>query len=363
MSLLTSKAPPAQLSIRSFFQAKSPKHAAPPPSSGSPGSRPPAAPTVAAPPPATHPKQSRSAPSSPPSAAHVPLPPPPANLPREACVRPVSDADAAALRRINTLLLPVSYPDSFYQGAACPDQSGRFSRVVTWAHDGEDPKVVGGVVCRVDPPAAGTTPRNLYIQSLCLLSPYRGLGLISAALEHVIATAVADPDLDVRTVTAHVWTQNDEGLHWYNRRGFHRQEPAIPGYYFKLRPDSAWLVQRPVGALVRASLPRSSASPAPPRPAGSGTAAAASGPDPASQPPQGPPPPPGRPSPTPSRAQSYQNQRPDIEWNDLPSDMAPGLLTLPRKIGSEPTSGASSRSSSTVCKKKDRSYPAAAFGN
>ncbi|PHH86443.1 hypothetical protein CDD83_10244 [Cordyceps sp. RAO-2017] len=67
--------------------------------------------------------------------------------------------------------------------------------------------------------------------------------------------------------------------------------------------------------------------------------------------------------PPPPRGQSYQNQRPETEWNDLPADMAPGLLAPPRKAGSEPASVASSRSSSTVRKKRDRSYPAAAFGS
>lgn len=283
-------------------------------------------------------------------------------------MRLIADADAAALRRINALLLPVSYPDSFYRRATCLSESGRFSRVITWTHDGEELKVVGGVVCRVEA-ASGTgsaAPQNLYIQSLCLLSPYRGMGLVSAALENVIATAVSDPSLDVRTVTAHVWTENEEGLHWYNGRGFKRRESPIPGYYLKLRPDSAWLVQRLVGASVRASLPLSpSASPAPPRPA-LGPTAAVLNLDSESTGAGGPAPPrsgTSTPSLASARVQSFQNQRPDTEWNDLPTDMAAGLLTpLPRTIGSAPASGASSRSSSTARKKRDRSYPAAAFG-
>ncbi|KAM4065205.1 GCN5-related N acetyltransferase [Hirsutella rhossiliensis] len=379
MSLPSSKAPPAQLSIRSFFQAKSPKYAPPPPSSRDtpasssrpplpppPSASPPAAPAPGPPPQHQSPAAAAAAPPQP--CVDAPLPPPPANLPREACVRLMSDADAVALRRINALLLPVSYPDSFYQRAVCPSESGRFSRVITWAHDADEPKVVGGVVCRVEPAgdSAPAAPHNLYIQSLCLLSPYRGMGLISAALENVIATAVSDPNLDVRTVTAHVWTENDEGLHWYNGRGFKRQELPIPGYYLKLRPDSAWLVQRLVGASVRGSLPLPpSASPAPPRPA-LGTTAAVMNLESASTSPGGPPPSKSGTS-TPSLAssmgQSFQNQRPDTEWNDLPTDMAPGLLAPPRRIDSEPTSGASSRSSSTARKKRDRSYPAAAFGN
>ncbi|PNY24137.1 N-alpha-acetyltransferase 50 [Tolypocladium capitatum] len=372
MSLPTSKAPAAQLSIRSFFQSKALKYAPPPPTSttsrDTPG-------TNHAPPAAQRKQEeekeeeeeeeageAEEASSAPQPTLDMPIPPPTANLPREACIRPIADADTPALRRINALLLPVSYPDSFYQRAVDPVASARFSRVVTWAHAGEDPKVVGGIVCRVERPP-GAPSQNLYIQSLCLLSPYRGMGLINAALDNIVATAVADPNLDVKTVTAHVWTQNEGALHWYEGRAFKRQEPALQGYYINLRPGSAWLVQRDVGASVRSSLPSAPASSAPPRTvAASTTAAVVNLPAP-------PPPPPSSgpnsstntPPPGPSRGQSFQTQRPETEWNDLPADMAPGLLAPPRKPSSEPTSGASSRSSSTARKKRDRSYPAAAF--
>ncbi|RDA91233.1 hypothetical protein CP533_3398 [Ophiocordyceps camponoti-saundersi (nom. inval.)] len=350
MSLPTTKLPAAQLSIRSFFPTKSAPCvvvAPPPPSRAG-----------QAPPPPPPPPQTSSivtpTPSSPlptPS-ADAPLPPPPTNLPTEAGVRPVSAADTAALRRINALLLPVSYPDSFYARAVCRAQSGRFSRVITWAHDGEEAKVVGGVVCRLESDDEHHLAQRLYIQSLCLLAPYRGKGLMAAALDHVIATATSDAALDVRSVTAHVWTDNEDGLRWYESRGFDRRHQPIAGYYLKLRPDSAWLVHRRL-SLEQSPLPQSDEDAA--------TAAAAAIANlPASRPP------PSRTSastpvlPSSAVAQSYQNQRPDMEWNDLPADMAPGFLAKP---GSDPASRAGSRSSSAMRKKRDRSYPAAAFGS
>ncbi|KAF4446122.1 Pre-mRNA-splicing factor [Fusarium albosuccineum] len=67
--------------------------------------------------------------------------------------------------------------------------------------------------------------------------------------------------------------------------------------------------------------------------------------------------------PLPHSGRSYQNQRPETEWNDLPDDMANRLLVPPpRGNPGESGSGASSRSSSTARKKRDRAYPAAAFG-
>ncbi|RDA84589.1 hypothetical protein CP532_1112 [Ophiocordyceps camponoti-leonardi (nom. inval.)] len=352
MSLPTTKLPPAQLSIRSFFPTKSvvPCVAAPPPPPSRAGKAPPPPP----PPPPPQPKTISSVPSPaisaplPTPSADAPLPPSPPNLPTEAGVRLVSAEDTAALRRINALLLPVSYPDSFYARAVCRAQSGRFSRVITWAHDGEEAKVVGGVVCRLESDDDQRQPgQRLYIQSLCLLAPYRGKGLMAAALDHVIATATSDAALDVRSVTAHVWTDNEDGLRWYESRGFGRRHQPIAGYYLKLRPDSAWLVHRQL-------------SPQPsPLSQGDDDAAAIAN-LPASRPP------PSRTSastpvlPSSAVAQSYQNQRPGMEWNDLPADMAPGFLAKP---GSDPASRAGSRSSSAMRKKKDRSYPAAAFGS
>ncbi|TFB00716.1 Pre-mRNA-splicing factor cwf24 [Trichoderma ghanense] len=389
MSLPTTSKP-SQMSIRSFFQAKPPQYA-PPPSNKQQQSL--STPQPPSPPPPPPPPQSQS-PAPADSSPQSTIPPPPTQspsttttsptttpkrnprLPPEASIRAITPADITALRRLNSLLLPVSYPETFYSRAADP-VTGRFSRLICWSHnasssgqgdDGDDPKPVGGIVCRVEPdlPAQeGARPvQNIYIQSLCLLSPYRSLGLVSAALDDVLAAAVTDPALNVATVTAHVWTENEEGLHWYEARGFTKQGPAIKGYYLKLRPDSAWLVSKPVGASVLGALPSSASasSTAPSRPSSSrpdisGTTAAVMSLPPmptAAQPPV-------RPSARVASGKSFQNQRPETEWNDLPADMAPSLL-VPPKNGSEPGSGASSRSSSTVRRKKDRAYPAAAFG-
>ncbi|KAM0474309.1 hypothetical protein ACHAPX_007644 [Trichoderma viride] len=382
MSLPTTSKP-SQMSIRSFFQAKTPKYAPPPSQSQNSSNNSnnhditidaptiPHSPVPAAAAASTTTPQPQSLPQSQSQSDLTPHPNsnPNPNLPREASIRAITSADINALRRLNALLLPVNYPEAFYNRAADPI-AGRFSRVITWSHDGADPKPVGGLVCRVEPDIDVRAPdggpqvaQNLYIQSLCLLSPYRSMGLIAAALDNVIAAVVTDPALEVRTVTAHVWTENEEGLHWYEARGFEKLEPAIKGYYLKLRPDSAWVVSKRIGASVLNAL--SSSTPPLSRPdITSTTAAVMSLPPMTSQIPPAAPPPSTTRSRPPIRAisgQSYQNQRAETEWNDLPTDMAPTLLGPP-KTGSEPGSGASSRSSSTVRRKRDRSYPAAAFG-
>ncbi|PFH59402.1 hypothetical protein XA68_12432 [Ophiocordyceps unilateralis] len=348
MSLPSAKAPAAQLSIRSFFPSKT--IVASPPLSRV-GKQPPPPPPP--PPPVSSPAVASPLPTP---SVDAPLPSLPTGLPSEAVIRPISETDTAALRRINALLLPVNYPESFYARAVGRAQSGRFSRIVTWAHQGEEPKVVGGLVCRLESDDEVGNGQRLYIQSLCLLAPYRGKGLMTAALDHIIATARSDLALDVRSVTAHVWTDNEDGLRWYQSRGFDRREQPVAGYYLKLRPDSAWLVRRRLPSSGPPKMKTGS-------PLAKGDTAITN--LPASRPPPSrssasTPALPSTTTTTTTSAQSYQNQRPETEWNDLPADMAPDLLAPPR---SDPSSRAGSRSSSAARKKKDRSYPAAAFGS
>ncbi|KAK0733725.1 hypothetical protein B0T26DRAFT_633278 [Lasiosphaeria miniovina] len=415
-----------QHSIRSFFQPRRPSELGAPPSSSlvAPPPKPnnevmgsPTTPSPPLPPPPTSPRpnlaqyQHPASPKLPASlfpvsleAAGVPVLPSPPSIPSQATIVPVAEQHISALRRINSLLLPVSYPDSFYAKALEPLASGLFSRAILWQDDNgaaSEPKVIGGVICRLEPnpffdesgqpqaplppsrqlPTQGAPSLNspfhaIYIQSLALLSPYRSLGLAAAALEHIVTSATILPaaglNIDVRTIYAHVWTENEDGLKWYQARRFapEGREP-LKGYYFKLRPDTAWVVRRDIGpgaqplpqvAYSGSSLPSSGVQ-APGGSYGSTVAEAVNLP------------PPVRPSAavTPSSLSgssfSFQNSRPDVEWNDLPADMVaaasasngPGRSKF--SPPSAPASGASSRSSSTARKKKERAYPSAAFGN
>lgn len=312
----------------------------------------------------------------------------------QATVAPVSEAHVTPLRRINSLLLCVNYPDSFYARVLDPAGSGLFSRVILWCDDGEPPKVIGSLIARLEPSPFTTSDSSsnnaphqqqrryaLYIQSLTLLSPFRSLGLAAAALDAVVAHAeavnapggaAAAAGWRISDLFAHVWTDNEDGLRWYARRGFARAagEP-VKGYYLKLRPDTAWVVRRPLGGVAAAvAAAAATAVPPPPPPppssavgpsvtaapppaaasgSASGTATPASG----------------------TQALCFQDRRPDMDWNDLPPDVvaattAPGLLDVPAagEDGRGGSSQTSSRSSSTARKKrKDRSYPAAAFGS
>ncbi|KAI1485537.1 acyl-CoA N-acyltransferase [Biscogniauxia mediterranea] len=409
MSLPTSNANAnGQSSIRNFFRPKQPAYAPPP---SAPASQQPSQTSSSpAPPPPVTGAPSQPSPSSPsdfPNSSngnHAPLHP-------QASICPIEPEHVPALRRITSLLLPVNYPDSFYARLADPLSSGAFSRVVLWRDDDDAvaPKVIGGLVCRPEPspfypssptPLGATSifqqqqrttpsspsaqPNALYIQSLVLLSPYRGLGLAAALLDDVTASA-ARSEFACEAVYAHVWTDNADGLRWYLARGF-RQVEEIKGYYLKLRPDSAWVVRRDIkggatsaalGLLGQSNANRNgrengiAAAAVPPPAPGTSVTAAAANLKPLSSLAPPPPPPPrsgsssgGTTTPT---GMSYQNTRPETEWNDLPADMHVSRSTTTTSNlgvpGGGGGSGSSSRSSSTGRKKRDRAYPAAAFGS
>ncbi|CAK7218577.1 hypothetical protein SCUCBS95973_003535 [Sporothrix curviconia] len=318
------------------------------------------------------------------------------------------DIHVPDLVSVNGILLPVRYPDSFYRTVADRTRiASLFNRVIL----GDDGEVVGGVVCRLEPTpfvssgGGGGNGLAVYIQSLALLSPYRGRGLMADVLESIVATvkalnnAAASSTLlattgPVVSLFAHVWTEHDDALQWYAARKFTRQGDApVEDYYFSLRPATAWVVRRDVA-------------PAPP-PSGGGDGdngivsqlAALQTSQKAKDATPVPAPAPTPPLSRTTSSLSYQNKGPEMEWNDMPADMltsasasvassrnpsrkvsrlnladgavegdentAPpppppplgsGLLSPPLPNGSQ----ASSRSSSSTGRKK-RAYPAAMF--
>ncbi|CZT08106.1 hypothetical protein WAI453_002256 [Rhynchosporium graminicola] len=355
----------AQPSIRSFFQPRQPNYT-PPPGSSAPKVQPQVpSPLVTQTPP--------SLPSQVSAISHEPITSTSkSHLPPQATISQIEQPHIQPLRRINALLLPITYPDSFYHKILLPDSPTpapprSFSRSILWTDtSSQDTKVIGGVICRVDPSLSpSSTPQNpsytpnshdIYIQSLCLLSPYRGQGIVAAVLNEVIEAAVSQSELSIESLYAHVWTQNEEALEWYAARGFKMEEAVIKGYYRVLNPDSAYILRRklvPSDHLNGHTQPQA-------RPGITKQLSA-----PVSQPLT--PIAPGRP-PMPIHARSFQDAGPEREWNDLPDDvLGGGLLKPPSALasreGSAPSSRSSSRSGADLKGKKKRVYPAAAFGS
>lgn len=158
---------------------------------------------------------------------------------------PVQTDHLPALKRLTGNLLPVRYPDRFFDGVVIENIPATFSRVALM-----DEKPVGWIRCRLDPfpeqtvPPSKTKPiyNRIYVQALCVLAPYRGLGIATSLLEAVTAPPLPSK-YDIAHVYAHVWESNEEALEWYDKRGFKRTM-KVDQYYRKLRPDGAWIVKK-----------------------------------------------------------------------------------------------------------------------
>ncbi|KAL4940261.1 hypothetical protein BDV06DRAFT_197025 [Aspergillus oleicola] len=267
-----------------------PQHSSSPPSSRGAQGRPPKyPPQIVAPPPSAP-----SVPSAvkiatqlkPPTAKDPSYQPPAYPQPIQAgyptphehvTIDPVSTAHIPSLSRITGLLLPIRYPNSFYTATVTDPVIASVSRVAIY-HDhpvaaappsaptqsptaGTD-KVIGGIRCRLErlnPSSAesktGQEPTNLYIQTLHLLSPYRGYGVAASLLNSLLFSNAngkspshhEDSDLvkhyNIRSVTAHVHEANEDGLEWYISRGFEVEEGIVKNYYRRLKPSGARIVR------------------------------------------------------------------------------------------------------------------------
>ncbi|EFQ98337.1 hypothetical protein MGYG_01370 [Nannizzia gypsea CBS 118893] len=218
-------------------------------------------------------------------------------------VSQVKTAHVPSLMRITGLLLPVRYQNSFYTATITDPFIASVSRVALYHQhplsniygtaylaakslptppsppkSGTD-KVIGGIRCRLEPatlPHPSSTAKatalrpvvNLYIQTLLLLSPYRGTGIAASLLDSLIYAGEPASSKDksksssdkgeqktprrvsnmvkhynIRTVTAHVHETNEEALSWYIARGFTVEEGVIEGYYRRLSPGGARIVK------------------------------------------------------------------------------------------------------------------------
>jgi N-alpha-acetyltransferase 50 len=356
----------SQSSILSFFLPRSPNYTASPSAGKSNGA-------ISGTPTST-PKTSTSlqAPIESPSPAIASSSISTSNLPSQASISPVCETHIQPLKRINSLLLPINYPDSFYHKILDPNSSPNFSRVILWQDAPSksspiptaEPKVVGGIVCRLDQDATSQTS-SIYIQSLALLSPYRSYGLATTALNAIIQSVIQGPQTNfpITSLYAHVWSENKDGLKWYEARGFTREEPVVQDYYRKLKPNSAWILRRAISPrdYLQHKQPPTSA------PSNNQSNSTIDGVQNRTS---------AKPSSSPSRSParptaSYQTTGPGHEWNDLPEDIllkpsasSSSLRPNPYlKTPSPADSAASSRSSSRTPMggRKKRAYPAAAF--
>lgn len=187
-------------------------------------------------------------------------------LPSNVSITPPTAATLPSYRRLINLLLPIAYPASFYAASISPPPD-TFALLALW-HDSPSstPTVVAGIQARVEPaampldsssPASSLSfpfqsetqqpaeePQTLYILTLALLAPYRGLGIATTLLSFLLALALSNYP-SIQSVYAHVWEANTDALEWYVRRGF-TVEGLVTSYYRRLKPSGARVVRRAI---------------------------------------------------------------------------------------------------------------------
>jgi ribosomal protein S18 acetylase RimI-like enzyme len=171
-------------------------------------------------------------------------------LPAQASLARITAETLPSFRRMTSILLPVPYPDKFYNETIHDKVTNSISMVALWSDTSTPsavrPRVVSGIRCRLlaKSPGGQTQGPSLYISTITTLAPFRGHGLASALLRYVTARAIED--YSITTVTAHMWEANEEARQWYVSLGF--QEITFdPVYYHKIKPTGAYLLERTVG--------------------------------------------------------------------------------------------------------------------
>lgn len=160
----------------------------------------------------------------------------------QACISRVFAEHLEHLKRLTSSILPVSYPDKFYNAILLETEAADFSRVVLYLD-----KPVGWIRCRLEPVAQESDTKQIYIQALCILAPYREQGLATHLLESILQPILLRK-YSVGSVYAHVWESNEDALEWYERRGF-KQILLVGQYYKRLKPAGAWIVRKDLGVL------------------------------------------------------------------------------------------------------------------
>lgn len=171
-------------------------------------------------------------------------------------IHPITPSTAPSYRRLITVLLPIRYPDKFFKDSLADTTETALARIALWrasstpsaaassTTDLTSGQVVGGIQCRLeDLPSDTPGARQLYIQTIAVLSPFRRCGIATSLLGAIITTIVEHYE-GVTSIYAHVWEANVEALEWYQHRGFTIEEGVIEGYYRRLKPSGAKVVRR-----------------------------------------------------------------------------------------------------------------------
>lgn len=159
--------------------------------------------------------------------------------------------NVGTFRKINSVCLPTSYPESFYKDALNSDQISLLAfyselpvgavkaKPINTAH-----RLASFESTQQTQPTSQIVPNAVYIESLAVLEAYRGLGIGSKLLEYVVEETKSK---FVHDVVLHVHVANEQAIAWYEKKGFVREAGVVEGYYKAQgleRPDAVVLAMK-----------------------------------------------------------------------------------------------------------------------
>ncbi|XP_010249960.1 PREDICTED: N-alpha-acetyltransferase 50-like [Nelumbo nucifera] len=141
----------------------------------------------------------------------------------------VRDKNLMQLKKLNTALFPVRYNDKYYADALA---SGEFTKLAYYSDI-----CVGSIACRLEKKEGGIC---VYIMTLGVLAPYRGLGIGTKLLNHVLDLCSKQKIVEVYL---HVQTNNEDAINFYKKFGFEITD-TIQNYYMNITPPDCYVLTK-----------------------------------------------------------------------------------------------------------------------
>lgn len=165
---------------------------------------------------------------------------------------PITSAYMDSLRKLNQVLLPITYSDHMYRRV---NENPRFCRIALL--NGKIP--IGSITSRLEDPiitgisfvrsSTLTSEKHIYIMTIGVLPLYRRFGIGTRLLEEIAKEAIrtnsdnaSGKSITLYTaLTLHVQYNNTAAMEFYERNGF-RIYKDIPNYYSTVQPTGAYLL-------------------------------------------------------------------------------------------------------------------------
>ncbi|XP_062019338.1 uncharacterized protein LOC133735907 [Rosa rugosa] len=140
------------------------------------------------------------------------------------------DKNLMQLKKLNTALFPVRYNDRYYADALA---AGDFSKLAYYSDI-----CVGSIACRLEKKEGGVV--RVYIMTLGVLAPYRGIGIGKKLLNHAFELCAKQ---NISEIYLHVQTNNDDAISFYKKFGFEITE-TIQNYYTNITPPDCYVLTK-----------------------------------------------------------------------------------------------------------------------